>query len=150
MQAGGRPGKECGLGSRGELPPRPTPPCILAWPRVQSLRSVAGERADDLAYVALLPAATKRPFLDGLGEAVLLEAVPREDANTAKLSELARSLRAADPARVSGLVGARLEVGGLPAFNADYEDAVAGRLRSVILLVVGRRSSPSSSLSARS
>jgi len=105
--------------------------------RVQSLRSVAGERADDLAYVALLPAAAKRPFLDGLGEAVLLEAVPLEDADPAKLSELVRSLRAADAAEVSGLAGARLEVGGLPAFNADYEDAVAGRLLWVILLVVG-------------
>ena len=105
--------------------------------RVQSLRSVAGERADDLAYVSLLPAAAKAPFLDGLGEAVLLEAVPREDANPAELTELARSLRGLDAAELSGLDGVRLEVGGLPAFNADYEDAVGGRLFSVVFLVVG-------------
>jgi len=105
--------------------------------RVQSLRSVAGERADDLAYMALLPAAAKRPFVDGLGEAVLLEAVPREDADPAKLSELVRSLRAMDAAGASGLADTRIEVGGLPAFNTDYEDAVAGRLGLVVLLVVG-------------
>jgi len=105
--------------------------------RVQSLRSVAGERADDLAYMALLPAAAKRPFVDGLGEAVLLEAVPREDADPAKLSELVRLLRAMDAAGASGLADTRIEVGGLPAFNTDYEDAVAGRLGLVVLLVVG-------------
>ena len=33
--------------------------------------------------------------------------------------------------------GARLRVGGLPAFNADYEDAVSGRLPLVVSLVVG-------------
>jgi len=104
--------------------------------RVQSLRAVAGERADDLAYVSLLPADAKRAFLDGLGEAALLEAVPRDDASPRELSELARSLRAADAAAVTGLAGARIEVGGLPAFNADYEDAVGGRVGTVVTLVV--------------
>jgi RND superfamily putative drug exporter len=87
--------------------------------------------------MALLPAAAKRPFVDGLGEAVLLEAVPREDADPAKLSELVRSLRAMDAAGATGLADTRIEVGGLPAFNTDYEDAVAGRLGLVVLLVVG-------------
>lgn len=112
---------------------------LLAEPRlarVQSLRSVAGERADDLTYVSLLPAAAKKAFLDGFGEAVLLEAVPHEDANPSELSEMARALRAADASAVTGLAGARLEVGGLPAFNADYEDAVAGRGVTVVALVV--------------
>ena len=112
---------------------------LLAEPRVarvQSLRAVAGRRADDLAYVSLLPANAKRAFLDGLGEAALLEAVPRDDANPRQLSELARSLRAVDAAAVTGLAGVRLEIGGLPAFNADYEDAVAGRLGAVVALVV--------------
>ena len=104
--------------------------------RVQSLRAVAGDRAEDLAFVSLLPSAAKRAFLDGLGEAVLLEAVPREDASPSELSELARALRAADASVVTGLAGARLEVGGLPAFNADYEDAVAGRGTLVVALVV--------------
>src|SRR5207248_6086883 len=32
---------------------------------------------------------------------------------------------------------ARLRVGGLPAFNADYIDAISSRFRTIILLVVG-------------
>jgi RND superfamily putative drug exporter len=105
--------------------------------RVQSLRSMAGERADDLAYVSLLPSEAKRSFIDGLGEAVLIEVVPREAVDPAEATELVRSLRAADVEGITGLHGARLEVGGLPAFNADYEDAVAGRAGSAVTLVLG-------------
>ncbi len=104
--------------------------------RVQSLRAVAGARADDLAYVSLLPADVKRAFLDGLGEAVLLEAVPHEDANPGALMDLVRSLRERGAVALTGLEGSRLAVGGLPAFNADYEDAVAGRVGMVVALVV--------------
>jgi RND superfamily putative drug exporter len=105
--------------------------------RVQSLRTVAGERADDLAWVSLLPSVAKRSFIDGLGEVVLLEAVPREGVDPTELAAYARELRSADVASVTGLAGARLRVGGLPAFNADYEDAVAGRIAAVVALVVG-------------
>jgi len=105
--------------------------------RVQSLRTLAGDRADDLAYVALLPAFGKRSFLSVEGDAALLEVVPREDADPEDLASLVRELRRADPALLCGLPGARLRVGGLPAFNADYEDAVAGRMAWVIGLVIG-------------
>ena len=37
---------------------------------------------------------------------------------------------------MAGLAGVRLRVGGLPAFNADYEAAVAGRFAGVIAVVV--------------
>jgi RND superfamily putative drug exporter len=105
--------------------------------RVQSLRTVAGDRADDLAWVSLLPALAKRTFLDGLGEAVLLEVVPRGDVDPAALSAFARELRGVDAPAVTGLTGARLEVGGLPAFNADYEDAVSGRVWTAVAVVLG-------------
>jgi RND superfamily putative drug exporter len=112
---------------------------LLADPRVarvESLRGVAGDRADDLAYVALLPALAKRAFLGSEGERALLEAVPREDADPEHLAGLVRRLRRADPAALTGLEGARVRVGGLPAFNADYEDAVGGRMGVVVGLVV--------------
>jgi RND superfamily putative drug exporter len=105
--------------------------------RVQSLRAVAGDRADDLSWVSLLPSMVKRTFLDGLGEAALLEVVPRDEIDPTALAALARELRRVDVPAVTGLEGTRLEVGGLPGFNADYEDAVAGRVRSVVALVLG-------------
>ncbi len=104
--------------------------------RVLSLPGVAAERADDLAYVALLPAIAKRNFLSSEGEMALLEIVPREGADPRDTADFVRQLRQADPAVLTGLEGARLRVGGLPAFNADYEDAVEGRMQLVVSLLV--------------
>jgi RND superfamily putative drug exporter len=104
--------------------------------RVQSLRTIAGERADDLAYVSLLPGDAKRAFLGGEGEAALLEVVPVDSLEPPDVVGLVRELRAADASAWSGLAGTRLEVGGLPAFNADYEDAVSGRGRHAVALVI--------------
>jgi RND superfamily putative drug exporter len=108
--------------------------------RVQSLRSLAGERAGDLAYVTLLPAFAKRSFLSVEGDAALLEVVPKEDADPEDLASLVRELRRTDPGLLCGLPGARLRVGGLPAFNADYEDAVGGRMAWVVGLVIATTS----------
>ena len=104
--------------------------------RVQSLPALAGDRADDLAYVALFPAVAKRTFLGSEGEMALLEVVPREDVAPDDVANLVRELRQAEPFALTGLAGARLLVGGLPAFNADYADAVEGRMRLVVGLLV--------------
>jgi putative drug exporter of the RND superfamily len=104
--------------------------------RVISLRSAAGPRGDDLAYVSLFPSFLKRTFVSAEGDAALLELVPREDAEPHEMSALVRELRRADAAARSGLPGARLRVGGLPAFNVDFEDALAGRAGAVVGLVV--------------
>jgi putative drug exporter of the RND superfamily len=113
---------------------------LAADPRVaevRSLRTYAGDRADDLAYISVLPGFLKRSYLSGEGDAVLLEVLPREDVEAGALTHLVRELRAGDVARWSGVAGTRLRVGGLPAFNADYEDAVAGRFPGIVALVVG-------------
>jgi putative drug exporter of the RND superfamily len=104
--------------------------------RVQSLPGIAGDRADDLAYAALLPAIAKRTFLGSEGELALLEVIPRGERDPEDVAALVRELRRADPGAITGLAGARLRVGGLPAFNADYEDAVGGRMGPVVALVV--------------
>jgi len=103
---------------------------------VHSLPAVAADRADDLAYVALLPPIAKRTFLGSEGELALLEAVPREGTDSEDVAALVRQLRRADPVALTGLEGARLRVGGLPAFNADYEDAVGERMPLVVGLVL--------------
>jgi RND superfamily putative drug exporter len=108
--------------------------------RVQSLPTIAGDRADDLAYVALLPAAAKRAFLGPEGDIALVEAVPRETADPEDVAAFVRELRKADTAALTGIAGARLHVGGLPAFNADYEDAVSSEMPLVVGLVIAARS----------
>jgi putative drug exporter of the RND superfamily len=104
--------------------------------RVLSLRTAAGDRADDLAYVSFLPSFLKHAFVSAEGDALLLELVPREGVEPQELSGLVRELRHADTAALCGVPGARLRVGGLPGFNVDYEDAVNGRSAAVVSLVV--------------
>ncbi len=103
--------------------------------RVQSLPSLAGPDADPAA-VSLLPARVKRQFVSEEGDAALLQVIPRDGVGINDLVALVRELRAADAARLAGLPGARLRVGGLPAFNADYQDRLTGRLGPVAALVV--------------
>jgi RND superfamily putative drug exporter len=108
---------------------------------VRSLRSQLAERAtgetqDELAAAALAPAAAKRTFLAEEGDAFLLEILPREELDGQQQIALVRDLRGAPAGRMAGLAGVRLEVGGLAAFNADYEAAVAGRFPGVIAAVL--------------
>jgi RND superfamily putative drug exporter len=105
--------------------------------RVQSLRSIVGEGENEVARVALLPGFAKRSFLSEEGDAVLLEIVPREGLSAPSLADFARELRRSSWPALTGLAGARARIGGLPAFHADYEDALAGRARLVVGLVLG-------------
>jgi RND superfamily putative drug exporter len=47
-----------------------------------------------------------------------------------------RELRDLNNSSGSGLEGARVLIGGLPALNADYQDAIGGSVVNVILLIV--------------
>ena len=67
---------------------------------------------------------------------MLLEAVPRPASDPRALMGMVRDLRRGDAGAITGLAGTRLRVGGLPAFDADYEGAVTGRLGQVVGLVV--------------
>jgi RND superfamily putative drug exporter len=127
------------LGAEGWAAGRRLESVLSADPRVArvlSLRTAAGERADDLDYVSFLPAQLKHAFVAAEGDALLLELVPQDAASPQELSRLVRELRGADAAALSGVAGARLRVGGLPAFNTDYEDAVAGRSPTVVGFVL--------------
>jgi RND superfamily putative drug exporter len=68
---------------------------------------------------------------------VQLEVVPDEGTSPESLTRLVESLRAATAEGLTGLRASRMWVGGLPAFNADFEAAVVGRFVSVAGLVIG-------------
>ncbi len=104
--------------------------------RVQSLLAIVGEGENELARAALVPAVVKRTFLSEEGDAVLLEVVPRERLSGPALADFVRELRRRDVPALTGLPGTRIRIGGLPAFNVDYEDAVAGRSALVVGLVL--------------
>ncbi len=105
--------------------------------RVRSLAQLAGARADDLGYVSLMPAFAKQSYVGSEADVVLLGVWPREDLEPAQLGAWVRELRSVDVEGWSGLAGTRLLVGGLPAFNVDYEALVAAGLPRALSLVVG-------------
>jgi RND superfamily putative drug exporter len=126
------------LGRRGWDATARTGEAIATDPRVarvQSLPGLAGPGADPAA-VSLLPAIVKRQFVSEEGDAALLQVVPRDGVGVNDLVQLVHGLRAADAGRMSGVEGARIRVGGLPAFNADYQERLAGRLGPLVALVV--------------
>ena len=49
---------------------------------------------------------------------------------------LSRSIQASDAALLTGVPGSTLSVGGLPAINSQFEDAISGRLPQVVELVM--------------
>jgi len=115
---------------------------LVADPAVERVRSLPGLVApmgtmiprDSL--LAMLPPGVLRSFVSEDRRLALLEAVPRESSSPRDLSALVDRLRGADTVLASPLGRARLDVGGLPAFNRDYEKAVVGRFTGVVALIV--------------
>ena len=101
------------------------------------LAPLAGTLPRDL-LIAELPDAVRRSFVSGDGRLALLEVIPREGTSPADLAALVRRIRGWEPLLRTGTGRTRIQVGGLPALNIDYEEAVAGRRRftQVVGLVV--------------
>ena len=105
--------------------------------RVQSLPVLLRGATPNPTLLSLLPRGVLPSFVGDTGRAALVEVVPQERLTAPELSRWVRELRAANPAALTGISGARLQVGGLPALNADYEDTVSGWFPVVVALVVG-------------
>ena len=103
--------------------------------RVRSLPAIVGPSVSPLA-LAMLPPMARATFVSTDERLALLEVMPTEAAASASAMDLVRSLRRADAATLTGLPGARVLVGGLPAFNADYEEVVRAATPRVVALVV--------------
>ena len=104
--------------------------------RVQSLpRLVGADEASPLVR-AMLPVRAVRTFVSRDQRSALVELLPRSDVDFPALTAFVRDVRRLDAGQVSGLRGTRLRVGGMPAFNADYEDAIAGATPRVVALVL--------------
>jgi putative drug exporter of the RND superfamily len=104
--------------------------------RVRSLPATVGDMAAGPLLLALVPDALRRTFVSTDQRLALLEVIPADTLEGSALPALVRDLRARG-AGAAGVPGARLLVGGVPALNADYADAIAGRTPLVVALVVG-------------
>ena len=78
----------------------------------------------------------RRSFMSADGRAVLLALLPHKNLAAPDAVRLVREIRAANLETITGIAGTRLEVGGLPGFNADYEDAIRSALGPVIVSII--------------
>jgi RND superfamily putative drug exporter len=85
-----------------------------------------------------VPEDVRESFVSRDGRIAMLEVIPREGATPVVLGELVRRIRAAEPVLATSGGVARARVGGLPALNVDYQDAVAGprRFMEVVAIIV--------------
>lgn len=107
--------------------------------RVRSIFAVAEAARLDWSEIVTMPEDLRHPLAHGLvsadGRMTLLEVMPRDGITPEQAVALAREIRANAASRI-GVPGARVLVGGLPAFNADYQDAVSGRFSQIVVLIV--------------
>jgi putative drug exporter of the RND superfamily len=102
--------------------------------RVLSLSTIAESNRSSLDN---LSRETRRTFLSRDGRAALIEVLPATSVSLNDQVEWVRELRKSGAAALTGVPGATLRIGGIPALTADYQTIVRERFVSVIALVVG-------------
>jgi RND superfamily putative drug exporter len=80
---------------------------------------------------------TRRSFISSDGRAALLEVLPKDSVSLRDQVKWVRDLRKQGAPALTGVPGARLLVGGIPALNADYQTLVKNHVGPVMALVVG-------------
>jgi putative drug exporter of the RND superfamily len=104
--------------------------------RVISLPSLLG-RDQGPSFLPLLPAETRRNFMQRDGRATLLELLPASGVSTTEQGRWVQELRDADAGELSGVAGATLRIGGIGAMNADYDSVIRSGLPRVACFVLG-------------
>ncbi|HEX4769355.1 MAG TPA: MMPL family transporter [Bryobacteraceae bacterium] len=102
---------------------------------VLSLPTLTGmsDTPDDVDQV---PEPIRKSFLRSDGKAALIELLPIATLSPNKQIRWVRDVRSSDVAAITGVPGAVLRVGGVPARDADYDSVVNEHLPRVILGVV--------------
>ena len=102
--------------------------------RVISITSIAESNRSSLLN---LSRETRRTFLSSDGKAALLEVLPASSVSLRGQVDWVRELRKTGALALTGVPGATLLVGGIPALNADYESIIRDHFPSVMALIVG-------------
>jgi RND superfamily putative drug exporter len=102
--------------------------------RVISITTIAEGNRSSLPE---LSRETRRTLLSSDGHAALLEVLPKGSVTLRDQVDWAREIRKIGAPALTGVPGATLLVGGIPALNADYETIIREHFPSVMGLVVG-------------
>ncbi len=151
LQGMGRSGIVQSLRVVLELPPQSPPLSPTGWlavsrltksfqsdPRAQevlSLPTLTG-LSDNADAVNDVPEPIRKSFLRTDGHATLLELLPTATLSPNEQIRWVREVRSSDVAAITGVPGAVLRVGGVPALDADYDSVVKEWLPRVVLSVV--------------
>jgi RND superfamily putative drug exporter len=101
--------------------------------RVISITTIAESNRSTLDEI---PRETRRTFLSSDGKAALIEVLPAASASLRDQVDWVREIRKVGATNLTGVPGATLLVGGIPAMNADYQTIVSNHLVPVTALVV--------------
>jgi len=110
---------------------------LASDPRCARVISITTLAESDRSSLGSLSRETRRTFLSSDGHAALLEVVPATSVSLRGQVNWVRELRKIGAPALTGVPGATLLIGGIPALNADYETIVVNRFPSTTALVVG-------------
>ncbi|MBV8674136.1 MAG: MMPL family transporter [Acidobacteriaceae bacterium] len=102
---------------------------VLSLPTLTGMSDTA-DSVDDV------PEPIRHSLLSSDGGATLIELLPTANLTPGQLMHWVREVRSSDVAGITGVPGAVLQVGGIPALNADYDSVVNRLLPKVIVGVV--------------
>src|SRR5712672_3559689 len=102
---------------------------VLSLPTLTGM-SDTGDAVNDV------PEAIRKCFLRSDGQATLIELLPTATLSPNAQVQWVRDVRSLDVPAITGVAGAVLRVGGIPALDADYDSVVKARLPGVVLGVV--------------
>jgi RND superfamily putative drug exporter len=110
---------------------------LASDPRADRVISITTLAESNRSSLGNLSRETHRSFLSRDGRAALLEVLPKASVSLNDQVNWVRELRKTGAPALTGIPGASLIIGGIPALNADYETIVGDRFASVMALVVG-------------
>ena len=110
---------------------------LASDPRADRVISITTMAESNRSSLGNLSRETRRTFLSRDGRAALLEVLPTASVSLSDQVNWVRELRKTGAAALTGIPGATLRIGGIPALNADYQTIVGDRFASVMALVVG-------------
>lgn len=109
---------------------------LAADPRCARVISITTIAESNRSALMDLSRETRRTFLSSDGKAALVEVMPAASASLRDQVDWVRDIRKVGAPELTGVPGATLLVGGIPALNADYQTIVSNHLLPVTSLVV--------------
>ena len=107
-------------------------------PRCDRVISITTISESNRSALGDLSRETRRTFLSSDGRAALIEVLPAASVSLREQVNWVRELRKTGATALTGVPGATLLVGGIPALNADYQTIVSDRfVQATALVVVG-------------